>query len=403
MATLMVCSLIVFVAVAGGDKRTPEDDASFIQVFSSVTRAVEATLAVGEKANLCRQGRLMPELYLLGEQKAGTTSLAQDLISVGASAALQSNYSERSWWRPLSKGLGNRSYHWNFQSWCYASGVLCATKERHFFNEWLELYAPGDSRLTQDFLSDLPLCSERRRVMADYTPGHLAMTPLPDGAVPSGAYAHIMGRALSHGTDLAQMISGLYGEDGRRIRFAVVLRSPLARMQSAWYHAQAMDFTAICSDCKAPTFAAALSSAMIALEQSPPQYHDWVWFSLASRQLEHWRRYFDAEQFVILGLFDYILGGGAPTCAKLEEDLHAGLACHELHAAAHHNTHSHPPLDREPISEETRARIEKLAGEEARGLSRLLASMQSEGAKLVNYEGVGGSVDGAGAWLRRVW
>jgi len=279
MATLMVCSLIVFVAVAGGDKRTPEDDASFIQVFSSVTRAVEATLAVGEKANLCRQGRLMPELYFLGVQKSGTTSLAVDLMSAGAIAALQRNYSERTWWRPLPNGLGNRSYHWNFPSWRYSSGALGATKERHFFDEWLALHAPGDSQLTQDFLFDLPRCSERRQVMADYTPGNLPMTPLPDGAVPSGAYAHIMGHALSHGTDLAQMISGLYGEDGRRIRFAVVLRSPLARMQSAWYHAQAMDFTAICSDCKAPTFAAALSSAMIALEQSPPQYHDWVWFS----------------------------------------------------------------------------------------------------------------------------
>jgi len=74
-----------------------------------------------------------------------------------------------------------------------------------------------------------------------------------------------------------------------------------------------------------------------------------------------------------------------------------------MHSASHHNAHSHPPLDREPISEKARARIEELANEEARGLSRLLASMQSEGGKLVSYEGVRGSVDGVGAWLRRVW
>jgi len=124
-----------------------------------------------------------PEFILLGAEKAGTTSFAA-MFMTESSGQLTFPTSHNDPW------VGN-----------------LVPKELHFFNiEWR--FNQGKSF----WLHHYPKCSRIGRMVAtDLTPSYLV-----DKAVP-------------------ERMSRYYGEHGSRVKFGVLLRDPLKRMQSAFY------------------------------------------------------------------------------------------------------------------------------------------------------------------------
>jgi len=385
---------------AEGEDECPPADVRLLQMSHSLAgSALERATAAragpatgGEAGNLCIQGKQVPELYLLGEPASGTTSMSEDLMAEGVIAAVQTDYDERPWWHQPPPGM-----------WVAPHGGLKLTKERHFFDDWLELYKPTDPRLLPDFLSQLPACSQVREVVADLSAINLQMTPMPRGANSTGfSYADLRGPDLPY-VNVPWMLRQVYGSSGSRLAFIVILREPLDRMHSAWYHAQQIDFLAVCSDCKALSFVEALTATLDRFEQTPRKYDDWLWHSMPSLQLPWWHSEFDARQLYILGTRAYGRSGFGPLCEALEPALGVDWACNMIREPRHSNTHHHRSLAEEPISAALELQFNRTFGPDTRRLVDELASLQSQGATLVGYQGAAGSVRDVEAWLRQAW
>jgi len=130
--------------------------------------------------NLCVNGHFAPEFFLIGVQKAATSSLDMELFSSGAVI------------HPAIVDTKEGYYY---------------TKEPHIFDE------PWRYGLGVDFwLSHYPLCDRTRRLVAlDSTPNYLFH---------AGTSERIMSR---------------YGQTASYLKFLVLLREPVGRMQSAYY------------------------------------------------------------------------------------------------------------------------------------------------------------------------
>mmetsp|Transcript_95023 Transcript_95023/g.297170 ORF Transcript_95023/g.297170 Transcript_95023/m.297170 type:complete len:415 (-) Transcript_95023:292-1536(-) len=377
---------------AEGEEECSFADTRLLQVSHSLAGSALENVTSAQAGNLCIEGKQVPELYLLGEPKAASTSVAQAFEDVGAVAAVQSDYAERPWWHqlPPNRRLSPR-------------GHLVADKERHFFDDWLELYKPTDPRLLPDFLSQLPACAEDRKVAADCTPSNLHMTPMPFGAKSTGfAYGDLCGPDLPY-TNLPWMLHRLYGRSSSRLAFVINLREPLHRMQSAWYHAMQISFLSVCRDCKALSFVEALTATLDRFEQTPRKYDDWLWHSMPSLQLPWWHSEFDARQLFVLGTHEYGRSGFRPLCEALEPFLGVDWDCEATRENTHANTHSHPPLSEEPISAALERQFNRTFEPDTHRLVKELASLQSQGATLIGYQGAAGSVRDVEAWLRQAW
>jgi len=131
--------------------------------------------------NLCVNGHFAPEFFLIGAQKAATTSLNFELFSTGA---------------VICPAIVDRTKEDFFY-----------TKEPHLFDEPLR-YGLG----VDFWLSHYPLCDRTRRLVAlDSTPNYLYH---------AGTSERIMSR---------------YGQTASYLKFLVLLREPVGRMQSAYY------------------------------------------------------------------------------------------------------------------------------------------------------------------------
>lgn len=159
----------------------PPTDGDSTRVSSLLQRGMRAKpFLLKDELNLCIEERLVPELFVIGAQKSGTTSFAMELISGSSDIIL-----------PVS----DEDYE---------------KKEPHSF-DWK--YNEG----MQGWLSRWPPCQHDHRVVA------VDMTPIlhtPQICVPC-------------------RIQERYQDLSRRLKFVVILRNPLERMQSAFYHGQA--------------------------------------------------------------------------------------------------------------------------------------------------------------------
>jgi len=136
-----------------------------------------------KKPNLCDEGKLLPELYVIGAQKASTTSFMIDAVQ-GA-------------------GLGCHNDFWG-KKYNELSNDMDDTKIAELKASWLE---------------SLPACpSQGRQILGDFTSTYLTKGEIP--------------RALRK----------MYkDEDLDRLTIVVMLREPLARTQAHWYMTKAED------------------------------------------------------------------------------------------------------------------------------------------------------------------
>lgn len=144
--------------------------------------------------NMCLNGKLVPQLYVLGAPKCATTSFAFEFAGAGAECA-------------------------------------AGTKEYHFWTpDTVKRFEKNHESTTKDWLKPLPDCDHKtRRVVADFTPEYLSLTP------------RNMTHHTAEGFSLPGALKGIYGSKAKQLQFVVMVREPLSRMHSWWYYCKKND------------------------------------------------------------------------------------------------------------------------------------------------------------------
>lgn len=193
----LICGLHAFVCKSG-DELNGVDDSCHASSLLQVGLRMEST-RTPSAANLCMDGRLVPELYVIGAMKSGTTSLVDELVR-SKQFVMQRPQTERNQFDMIRIPPGD--------SWIAFDEVgFQSEKEPHFF-DW-RYKRPGHDK--QAWLSLWPKCQNKaRQVAADCTD-------------------------QMHFTVVPSRISAFYGHLQSRLKFAVVLRNPLERLQSEFF------------------------------------------------------------------------------------------------------------------------------------------------------------------------
>lgn len=306
-------------------------------------------------ANLCMNGRLVPILYLIGAQKCATSSFAEEFAR-GHNVVLP----EMGSWTQSQRGL--------------------FAKELHFFDQ------PQRYNKGKDFwLAHWPACPRAHMVAAEFTPSYLSTWEAP------------------------QRIQQVYGPLVGHVTFLVILREPLARMQSSFYHGlsggwvsksyatfeqyvqacikfyKAKQFRLFHSAADGPVDRTLMGRTGIPFTLS--LYHD---------QLAHWFWFYKSYQFVVAPMKVYTKPDAVPGWTS-ERDLIGKVAGRAAIQASmpprqprppHRNVHSHPKVEKD-LHPETYRQInqlfDKVTG--AMRLSALLAPKMGEGLLLYGYQG----------------
>jgi hypothetical protein len=217
--------------------------------------------------NLCIDGKLVPRFYLIGAQKSATSSFASELNRWTTNVVLP-----------------------EMTSWSNSERLLFS-KELHFFD------APRRwNKGKQFWLNHWPKCPATHMLAADFTPSYLSTWEAP------------------------LRLQQTYGQQGTALTFLVILREPIARMQSSFYHG-------IASGWVSPEFKTFQQYVDIALSKfNHKQYrkfHDCqpkpnqgmgfvgssgVPFSLSLYldQIKNWLAHFNPEQFLVVPMKAYV-------------------------------------------------------------------------------------------------
>jgi len=348
-----------------------------------------------DPGNLCIDGHLLPELYLLGAPKSSTTTFALDLIFAGI-------------WRVHDQ--------WS-------------DKEFHFFDGMMEWEFKGDDGFEAqrtNWMRWFPECPTAkraglpegedppRRLLADFTPDYMRMVPLPLGSKRFGTFPpwsgngrFRLGQMPAHGdtvVSLPPILHRLYGEQGsKRVAMIALLREPLARMQSAWYHAQSFNFTNECVDCKAPNFRVSLREHLAMATKNPPTYTDWVWTGMYGHQLERWLHHFEASRLFVVPMGYLMKGDKDAICRRLSQHVRFNIDCDSKGRAMDHEwSHPHPPMS-EDIGKYLQDQFSTFMEPHTDHLVKVLSENSLKGTVLATYEGQLGNHDAVKEWLVQGW
>eukprot|EP00448_Togula_jolla_P007507 CAMPEP_0170607336 /NCGR_PEP_ID=MMETSP0224-20130122/20999_1 /TAXON_ID=285029 /ORGANISM="Togula jolla, Strain CCCM 725" /LENGTH=391 /DNA_ID=CAMNT_0010932493 /DNA_START=39 /DNA_END=1214 /DNA_ORIENTATION=+ len=348
-----------------------------------------------ESPRLCIAGKLYPQLWVLGAQKCSTTLFAKDLDTLGI-----------------------------------RSDDRSGRKELHF----LDLWRPDDHSNRQVFkalqsawIEQLPDCPQaleltggnggkaQPEIIADFTPSNLRSVPLPLGTRPTGMHwgkwadkrsAEAIQQATGQEMNSPALIKQLYGSEASKPTFVILLREPLARMQSNWYHSAAIQWRS-CTDCKARSFQEALLKTLKKAQGSPgspPSYDDWLWTSMYGRQMKEWMLSFEPRQFYVIPMYAYIKGDRLEICRELSTRLSLEMPCEMLLRPREMILKTeHPDLQGEMIEASTLAGYEEIFREENEVLLKLLARASQAGAGMAGYRGEPGNVEAIRSWLFSNW
>lgn len=297
--------------------------------------------------NFCIDGKLAPTLYLLGAQKSATTSLAYDLMEAGITSAAGSS----------------KEWHW--------------IEHPHPRGEWLKI------------LPDCPLDGSKK-LLADFTPINLKLTKLPDGMRLYRGWPDTpnhMSRRLERfdQVQVPQMLQDFYDNTYKAsVRFVVMLRDPLARMQSAWYGLEHPPLNK-----GRQSFSDDVRTAVDFFQRSNgQQVLDWMWRSMYVTMISQYLSFFVPSQFIVIPMKLYVKHNKKVVnriLSKLSISQRAG-APEDWHAPENRSTRinqgEHPSLDKD-IDEEVRASFDSIMTEYNEQLITVLTQMHFKGAHLL--------------------
>lgn len=316
--------------------------------------------------NLCMSGQLAPELFVMGFQKSGTSSFC---------AALKEKHSQISFPQELP------SIDWRLKR------VRLATpKEPTIFNDFDRF------NRTEDFwLSHYPTCQQgHRQVAVDCTPY------LGSGWDPFGIPHRIRQR---------------YRHDFSKLRFVVLMREPVSRMQSAFYYDQDRNFPRYYS--KYPSFQSYIDDVLAHQEDNPTtpddphayresiynmsRYDLWIENLLLEPKIS-------PEQLIVMPMRLALGEAGESALALLADQL--GISSQQIqHGGASEglgvvNPTSHPELEDDLSASTLLAMRAQLKGAES--VAKVLTS-HGVGATLFGYNDSLGDKTAIAQWLEDNW
>jgi len=237
----------------------PKKWQDILQNIDGGTDHLEDELFPSIKAQrICIEGKLVPSLYLIGTQKAATTNFADKILQNASFVA-----------KP-HLGKNDKSIYY---------------KELSVFNNEYRMKDLGK----QGWLDYWPDCEDPFEFSMDATPGYLASANAPGSLV------------------------SWYGRLAKQITIVALLRNPLNRMHSAFYHMQTFlkpgteTFTDYVhralfnaeKGCLSGREYESLSSLAACNEPDYVPIGDPFRLSLYTPELMNWLRYFPAKNFII--------------------------------------------------------------------------------------------------------
>lgn len=307
--------------------------------------------------NLCLRGHFVPELILIGVIKAGTTSFAADM---------------------------RQNPNMLFSSGCTAQRGpgFCedkTAKEAHFFDEWRNY---GIDYMARTY----PKCrTDVRMVATDETPRYLL-----DRHVPA-------------------TIAKWYGPFQIRIRFVAILREPVARFQSDFYHAKVQNW---CNHFNktGTKFVEVVDNIMTnnhwyKYTGGNHDCSDRLEASLYPQAFMRWFATFKPSQFMIVPFLHLVDPGhnGRSSKSVVETVLDLLKMPHgEVRKGTHFNAHEHPSLIDdlgETKLQEFRSLINIAHGPE----QLAIVLVHNPGALLFDYNGKSDDMKAIHDWLVSNW
>lgn len=332
------------------------------------------------RMNLCINGRLVPRFFLLGVQKAATTNFFNVLMDAGMEYVAAVNNADPNWF------------------W----------KEPHVFDWDARYYGLG----RDGWLSYYPLCShDTHAIGVDATPSY-ASSPVAPARIQTW-----------YGPLLAP-----------RLEFLVILREPLSRMHSSFYHGkqwafQGLTFGSYVGRALANTRLGCASGRLFASQADIAQCDnpddmplgDPYYLSLYVPQLTRWFATYNPAQFVVAPMLAWVAPApGQPSLleymnSRLGGSIKAGASTSarpKMHSEAGRIGHANPDLetDLQSLSVEVWEGLKAVMNMHASplALGQLMAPYLSQGLTVFGYKAnpaLAATVQeqGIAAWIGANW
>jgi len=326
------------------------------------------------RKSLCKDSKLIPEVYVLGAKNTATSSLYNDLHEHSVTPAPHLSQ------KPPEPGS--------------------LRKEWTFFKAHA-----GEESLEALWSDSLPACpSGARKVMADFSVTNLFTFQLPSDLRWSTEFGYPSKekKGAVESWDTARRILEFSGSAGSALKMLVMLREPLERIQSEYYHTLELRN---CMGCMANgSFAESFKTNVELLKHSPPEVTDWFWKSFYARHIEEFLRYFDAAQFMFVPMRQYIDPSTSPAFSRALLNW-LDISEEPWKEASHKNEHEdRPPLDSElETRSASRRAFQAFMDVENRRLVSILAKAHVSGAQLAGYSGKPGDLEQTRRWLESSW
>lgn len=353
-----------------------------------------AEQAAEDSFNVCQDGKQLPDLYVLGVQKCGTSSLARALAGAGVQIAHSpDNAKELHFFNmPIKVDF---SLDWEadngrpWKEYKEEAKLLPMIK-------WEGSSLEENRKMWHEYY--MPTCPQgQRTVLADFTPDYVRIVPKGEDV---GRLYDFWRPVDLMNVSLPKFMKSMYGEASKKVTFAIMIREPLAQLQSAWYMSLRSNFI-YCRSCKGESFNATLEQHMKQLKNK--DLTEWLWTVMYARQIEEWLTHFDASQFYIIPMHVLAKGDNKNICREFARRLHFRMDCHGGEMTQTFGG-THPTMEEDvgPEDSAIRTKFSAVMDVENERLVRLLSKAYAKGLSLANYEGLGDE-NSVRSWLLSGW
>eukprot|EP00434_Breviolum_minutum_P011982 symbB.v1.2.010566.t1/scaffold691.1/size191848/7 len=273
--------------------------------------------------SVCSNGRLMPNFYILGSAKAGSSTLGKVLLRAGITSSSYVVDGER---KKESQLLIKHHFFEEFEG---ADLTEAAAKWR-FAQKWYELFPQCSEQNVAKFL--VPDSSAVG--IAEMTPYHLTLVKPQDlDMTEVVGPLRVGGGGAYQGFDFPPVLHHIYGQSAPKVRFCLTMREPISRTQSELYMIMRQ------GGLKDP---AQNLTDMLEGYISSGKPSRLLWTSFYGQHLRGWFSSWNASQFLVL---PYKLMSTKPVavCRSVMAHLQTKLNCADFER--HGNSAKHPTLE----------------------------------------------------------
>mmetsp|Transcript_57972 Transcript_57972/g.135554 ORF Transcript_57972/g.135554 Transcript_57972/m.135554 type:complete len:437 (+) Transcript_57972:83-1393(+) len=373
-------------------------------VANNVSPGVHFAPYKAPNGTLCdAQQRLLPELYLIGAQKAGSTQFAEDLHKAGFSSC--GDFCKEAHFHPW----GSWAKEWHFfkfhKKLAFDPLLSLHAKWHKTFPSCAHGNAPRElahSRLAQSKLRR-PVLSVFSPFLGTVSPNHSLVTR-EVGLDLTGSIDRGCRKGGSCRVGIPLILSRFYGSLRNRVTLIVLLRETLSRMQSAWYYCWAKGEKR-CHwggvDSRV-SFKEDVVSAMKLLRVRRTQ--GLLQHSLYGYLLHAWMSAFHPSQFIVIPNRYYTSLATERVCQAIGYWFGGiEVSCPGVLSGMRKNPSKHPPLA-DDIPAKLQIKFRALIEPDMSLLRHVLLHAHANGALLVMFEPKGPATEeNVDSWLKTGW